>query len=128
MMRRLRGEHRLKLFRPPSRAVEHTQDFDGVVAHAVRNDVWGAGYYQLAGAGDAAGPAQGGLGREEVDASRDALHNLRGGLRIVAGDVVGFFVEISERAPKPSYPHCASTSSSQPRPQLRWRSRPRRLP
>ena len=37
-------------------------------------------------------------------------------------------VEISERAPKPSYPHRASTSSSQPRPLLQWQSRPRRLP
>ena len=78
---------RLRAFPAIFWRVEHAQDFDGVVADAVRNDVRGAGYYQLAGAGDAAEAAQGWMGGEQVDAGRDALHYSRSGLRIVACDV-----------------------------------------
>jgi hypothetical protein len=51
-----------ELFGPFSGGVEDAQDFDGLVAHAIGNDVWRSAYHQLASAGDAAGTARGWMG------------------------------------------------------------------
>src|SRR5579862_3595733 len=53
---------------PFSGGVEHAQDLDGLVAHPICNDIWGSGYHQFAGAGDASEPARGWMGAEQLDA------------------------------------------------------------
>ena len=65
------------------------------------------------------------LDPRDVEAARKAE---AAGIRVVACDVVGFLVEISERAPKPSYAHGGSTSSSPNGLPFHLRSRLHRLP
>ena len=49
------------------------------------------------------------MGRELRNGGYDSLHCSRGGIGVVACDVLGFLIEISERAPKPSHAHGGST-------------------
>ena len=118
----------VRAFRAIFGRVEYSQDFDGVAAHAVGHDVRGAGDYQFAGAGDPSDAAGGWIGGELLDGGCDSLHSSRGGIRVVACDVFGFLIEISERAPKPSYAHGGSTSSSRLGLLSQLRSRLRRPP
>jgi hypothetical protein len=102
-----------QLIGPFSGAVEYSQDFDGITAHTVGYDVQGPGEYQFTSAGNPANAARGWLVCELIDGGCDSLDHSRGGVRVLASNVVGFLVKISERAAKPSYAHDASTLSSQ---------------
>jgi len=95
---------------PLSGGVEYSQDFDGIAAHAVGHDVRRPGDYQFAGAGDPSDAAGGWMGGELLDGVGDSLDYSRGSIGFVACDVIGFLIEISERAPKPFYAHGGSAS------------------
>ena len=62
---------RSEFSRPLAGAMEHAEDFDNIIAHAVGDQVGGIGNNQLASALDAPGAAQAGMLSSQFDGPRD---------------------------------------------------------
>jgi hypothetical protein len=81
--------------------VEHTQDFDGLSAHAVGPDVAGLGHYQLARAGKAAWAPHGWLLNQQGDGLKNPLNDQTRSTFVVDGNVGGLFVKIAQGLAQP---------------------------
>jgi hypothetical protein len=66
--------------------MEHAEDFDNIIAHAVGDQVGGIGDNQLASALDAPGAAQAGMLSKQFDAPRDCVDQAGSGAGIIEGD------------------------------------------
>jgi hypothetical protein len=76
--------------------MEHAEDFDNLIAHAVWDDVRGIGDNQLASALDAPGAAQAGMLSEQVDGPRDGVDHAGSGGGIIEGDERRLGIKVRE--------------------------------
>jgi len=75
-----------EFLRPLAGAMEHAEDFDSIIAHAVGDQVRGIGDDQLASALDAPGATQAGIPSKQFDGPRDRVDHAGSGGGIVEGD------------------------------------------
>lgn len=83
-----------KFIGPFAGGVEDAQDFEGVGADSIGDDVGSVGDDEFARAGDSAGAADGGIFSEESDSAKNSLDNTVCGGGVVFGDVAGFGLEV----------------------------------
>src|SRR5271157_382229 len=93
---------RSELLRPLAGAMEDAEDFDGVAAHAVGDQVRGIGDDQLAGACDAPGAAHAGMLGEQLDGAGNGVEEALSGFGTVASDVVGLHFQTGAGALRPA--------------------------
>jgi hypothetical protein len=66
--------------------MEHAEDFDNIIAHAVGDEVGGIGDNQLANALDAPGASQAGMLGKQFDGPRDRVDHASSDGGIIEGD------------------------------------------
>ena len=71
---------------PLAGGMEHAEDFDNIIAHAVGDQVRGIGDNQLASALDASRAAQAGMLSKQFDGPRDRVDHAGSGGGIIEGD------------------------------------------
>jgi len=76
--------------------MEHAEDFDNIVAHAVRDQVGGIGDYQLASALNAPGASQAGMLGKQFDGPRDRVDHASSGGRTIEGDEGRLGIEVGD--------------------------------
>jgi hypothetical protein len=76
--------------------MEHAEDFDNIMAHAVGEQVRGIGYNQLASALDAPGAAQAGMPSKQFDGPRDRVDQAGSGGGIIEGDEGRLGIKVGE--------------------------------
>ena len=95
--------------------MKDAEDFENVATNAVGKDVRGSRNHQLAGTGNTAGAADGGLLGETVDGFEDTVGDATSGGRIIAGDPGAGLAQVGDGHAEPDHPHSgASFSSSLP--------------
>ena len=82
--------------RPLAGAVEHAEDFDNIIAHAVGDQVRGIGDNQLASALEAPGAAQAGMLSKQFDGPRDGIDQAGSGGGIIEGDEGRLGIKVGE--------------------------------
>jgi hypothetical protein len=78
--------------------MEHAEDFDHIIAHAVGDQVRGIGDNQLASALDAPGAAQAGMLGKQFDGPRDGIDQAGSGGGIIEGDEGRLGIKVGESA------------------------------
>jgi len=78
--------------------MEHAEDFDNIIAHAVGDQVRGIGDNQLASALEAPGAAQAGMLSWQFDGARDGVDHAGSGGGIIEGDEGRLGIKVGESA------------------------------
>ena len=78
--------------------MEHAEDFDNIIAHAVGDQVRGMGDNQLASALEAPGAAQAGMLSKQFDGPRDCVDQAGSGGGTIEGDEGRLGVKVGESA------------------------------
>jgi hypothetical protein len=76
--------------------MEHAQDFNNIIAHAVGDQVGGIGDNQFASALDAPRAAHAGMLSQQFDAPRDRVDHAGSGGGIIAGDESRLGIEVGQ--------------------------------
>ena len=78
--------------------MEHPEDFDNIIPHAVGDQVRGIGDNQLASALEAPGAAQAGMLSWQFDGARDGVDHAGSGGGIIEGDEGRLGIKVGESA------------------------------
>jgi len=76
--------------------MEHAEDFDNIITHAVGDQVRGMGDKQLASSFDAPGAAQAGMLSKQFDGPRDGVDHAGSGGGIIEGDEGRLGIKVGE--------------------------------